>query len=56
MAKKTTRAYKKVSCHNTKGAANKAAKAMRTAGKTARVATKNKDGKYCVSTAGKRKK
>jgi hypothetical protein len=54
MAKK--RVYKKVSCHNTKSAATKAAKNMRAAGKTAKVATKNKDGKYCVSSAGKRKK
>lgn len=51
-----TRKYKKVSCHNTKGAAKKAAKKMREAGKTATVGNKNKDGKYCVSSAGKRKK
>lgn len=54
MAKKRT--YKKVSCHTTKTAAKKAAESLRKGGKTARVAPKNKDGKYCVSSAGKRKK
>lgn len=49
-----TRKYKKVSCHNTKSAANKKAKSMRAAGKTARVV--KSDGKYCVTSAGNRKK
>ena len=49
-----TRKYKKVSCHNTKGAANKEAKRLRAAGKTAQV--KKNDGKHCVFSAGKRKK
>lgn len=53
MAKK--RVYKKVSCHTTKTAAKKAAEKLRSAGKTATVAPKNKDGKYCVKSAGKRK-
>ena len=44
------RKYKKVSCHNTVGAARKKAKAMRKAGKTARVSGK------CVLSAGNKKR
>lgn len=46
------RKYKTVSCHTTKTAAKSAAKRLRASGKTATVASKNKDGKYCVKSAG----
>lgn len=47
------RKYRKVSCHTKKSAANKKAKSMRSAGKTASV-RKTKGG-YCIYSAGKRK-
>ena len=50
-----TRKYKNVSCHKTIGAAKKAAKKLRDAGKTARVVKKSGGG-ACVESAGKRKK
>lgn len=49
-----TRKYKKVSCHRNKTAAAKAAKKMRSAGKTASV--RKSGSAYCVYSAGKRKK
>lgn len=48
--KKKARKYKKVSCHRTKAAAKKAAKELRTKGKTAKVVG------LCVHSAGARKK
>lgn len=51
---KTKRKYKTVSCHTTKTAAKKKQKSLHTAGKTARLA--KKDGRWCVASAGAKKK
>ena len=48
------RKYKKVSCHTSKSAAERAQKALQRKGKTAQL---RKSGKgYCLYSAGKRKK
>jgi len=51
----TKRKYRTSTCHNTKTAAKKAQKILHGKGMTAKVLPKNKDGKICVVTAGKRK-
>lgn len=51
---KTTRRYRKVSCHTSKAAANAAKKKLHTAGQTGTV-RKSGSG-FCVFSAGKRKR
>ena len=48
------RKHRIVSCHTTKAAAKKKQLSMHADGKTARLV--EKDGKWCVASAGKRKK
>ena len=56
-SKSKARPYNKtLSCHNTKGAANTEAKSKRNAGWTAKVEKNNSTGKWCIKSAGKRKK
>ncbi|MEM6379058.1 MAG: hypothetical protein AAF705_12655 [Bacteroidota bacterium] len=54
--KSNNRTYKKKSCSNTKGGANKAAKSMRDRGMTAQVKKDPKTKKWCVYSAGKSKR
>lgn len=51
--KRTTRTYKKVSCHTKKSTAKAKQKSMHNNGFTARLVQNGK--KWCVESAGKRK-
>jgi hypothetical protein len=50
----TKRKYSVKSCHKTKTAAKKEQKAMHAKGQTAKIVAK--EGKYCVASAGAKKK
>lgn len=49
------RKYKKVSCHDKKADAKKVQKRLHDKGQTATI-VKGKDNKYCVKTAGAKKR
>lgn len=53
--KSNPRKQEKISCHNTKKMAKKKQKEMHDDGKNAQIKPKNKKGKYCITSSGKRK-